>query len=360
MNPFRLSLRAVVALLLPAALLSLLPDHAAAAGVRWTEGSFQAALDQAKAQGKPVLLDLYATWCGPCHKLDAEVFPTEEVASITDGMIAMRIDAESEVGIPLVERYHVVGYPTVLLLRGDGTEIDRVFGFLPATEFANALTDDLSGKGTLEALREQVKAAPDDLELLFDFGFRASVRGLANEAEVALQTVIQRAKGSATGLDRRALMVLGKYHFLRGSKQYAKAVETFIRIERDFPGSSEASEARVQTVVAYLKAGNGPAAAAAAERAFAAEPDAGTANAIAWFYFRERRELETGIAIARRGLELAPKDAGLRDTLAELLAANGDLHGAATESARAQADEPTDPYYAKQANRFAAAAAAAP
>jgi tetratricopeptide (TPR) repeat protein len=116
----------------------------------------------------------------------------------------------------------------------------------------------------------------------------------------------------------------------------------------------------VQTVVAYLKAGNGPAAAAAAERAFAAEPDAGTANAIAWFYFREKRELETGISIARRGLELAPKNAGLRDTLAELLAAIGEHKAAATESARAQTDQPTDPYYAKQATRFAAAAAAAP
>ena len=360
MNPFRLSQRAILALLLPVALLLLPPASASAAGVRWTEGSFEAALAKAKAEGKPVLLDLYATWCGPCHKLDAEVFPAEEVANITDGMVAMRIDAESEAGIPLVERYHVVGYPTVLLLRADGTEIDRIFGFLPAPAFATALTDDLSGKGTLEALRDQVKAAPDDLELLFDFGFRASVRGLANEAEVALQTVIQRAKGSAAGLDRRALMVLAKYHYLRGSKQYAKAVETFVVIEREFAGSGEASEARVQTVVAYLKAGNAPAAAAAAERAFAAEPDAGTANAIAWFYFREKREFATGISIARRGLELAPKDAGLRDTLAELLAANGEHKAAATESARAQADEPTDPYYAKQATRFAAAAAAAP
>lgn len=345
--------------LLVAALAGFLPAPAVAGGVRWTEATFEAALAQAKATNRPLLLDLYATWCGPCHRLDAEVFPSETVAAVTDGMVAMRIDAESEAGIPLVERYHVVGYPTVLLLRGDGTEIDRIFGFLPADDFAAALSDDLSGKGTLEALREQSKAAPDDLELRFEFGFRASVRGLTDEAFAALDEVVTRSKGSASGLDRRALMVLAKYHYLRGSKDYAKAIETFARIERDFAGSNEASEARVQTVVAYLKAGDAKAAAAAAERAFAAEPDAGTANAIAWFYFREKKEFATGISIARRGLELAPKDAGLRDTLAELLAASGDLAGAAAEAARAQSHEPNDPYYAKQAKRFAEAAAAA-
>lgn len=351
--------RALSLLALLCTLLGLLPAQASAGGVRWSDATFEAALAQAKAANKPVLLDLYATWCGPCHRLDEQVFPTEAVAAITEGMVALRIDAESPAGIPLVERYHVVGYPTVLLLRADGSEIDRIFGFLPPAEFAAALSDDLAGTGTLEALREKVKAAPDDLELLFEFGFRASVRGLTDEPLKALETVVARGKGSATGLDRRALMVLGKYHYLRGSKQFAKAVETFARIEREFPGSDEASESRVQTVVAYLKSGDAKAAASAAERAFAAEPDAGTANAIAWFYFREKKEFATGISIARRGLERSPEDAGLRDTLAELLAASGDAKGAAAESARAAADEPSDPYYAKQAKRFADAAAAA-
>lgn len=341
-----------------AALAALLPARAVA-GVNWAAPDLDAALATARATGRPVLLDLYATWCGPCHRLDAEVFPADEVAAITDGFVSLRIDAESAAGVPLVERYHVVGYPTVLLLRPDGTEIDRIFGFLPAAEFASALRDDLAGTGTLEALRERVKLHPDDLELLFDFGFRASVRGLTDEAGAALERVTAASKGSAMGLDRRALMVLGKYHYLRGSKQYAKAVETFARIERDFAGSDEASEAAIQTVVAYLKSGDVGAAAAAAERAFTAAPDAGTANAIAWFYFRERKDLATGIGFARRGLEVAPKDAGLRDTLAELLFASGDLQGAAAESARAQADEPSDPYYAAQAKRFVEAAAAA-
>ena len=78
--------------------------------------------------GKTVILDFYATWCGPCKMLSAVI---EELASDrADGTI-VKIDVdESE---ELAKQYGVMSVPTLVMLE-DGKEIKKNIGFMSKQE----------------------------------------------------------------------------------------------------------------------------------------------------------------------------------------------------------------------------------
>ncbi|CAN0913481.1 Thioredoxin Y, chloroplastic [Linum grandiflorum] len=90
---------------------------------------------------KPVLVDIYATWCGPCQLM---VPILEEVSSVlTDTVQVVKIDTEKYVSI--ANQYDIQGLPTFILFK-DGKPIDRFEGALPKEKLIQCIQSSLNVK----------------------------------------------------------------------------------------------------------------------------------------------------------------------------------------------------------------------
>ncbi len=88
------------------------------------------ALERARAEGKLVLVDFFAEWCGPCKRMEAEVYSDPRVAAVlAERYVLLKVDTDEypAAGKP----YRVTGIPDARLLAADGRQVGRIFGFQP-------------------------------------------------------------------------------------------------------------------------------------------------------------------------------------------------------------------------------------
>ena len=88
-----------------------------------TDESFN---DQVLNAGKPVLVDFWATWCGPCHAIAPHVKAIAE--EFGDKVSVAKMDVDDNPATPGM--YGVIGIPTLMLFK-DGEVVERITGALP-------------------------------------------------------------------------------------------------------------------------------------------------------------------------------------------------------------------------------------
>ncbi len=139
----------------------------------------QAAADGGK---RFVLVDFYTVWCGPCKKLDETTWKDQEVRDwLAKEAVCLKIDAEKDE--PLADKYRVNVYPTVLLLRPDGSEIDRLVGYRDARTFLADARESLAGNDTLARARKKLEGAnANDPMLRMSYGDALALKGRAQDA----------------------------------------------------------------------------------------------------------------------------------------------------------------------------------
>lgn len=105
--------------------------------------SLDQALAQAKAQGRPVMIDFFAEWCAACKELDRETYVSPKVAEASSRFINIKVDATqaTDTTDTLFDRFGVSGLPTVAFIGSDGKmlEAPRVTGFLAPEPFLQEL-----------------------------------------------------------------------------------------------------------------------------------------------------------------------------------------------------------------------------
>ncbi|MBI4845738.1 MAG: thioredoxin family protein [Candidatus Omnitrophica bacterium] len=105
---------------------------AKSSAVSWLR-DLEAAKEMAKSQGKPILIDFYAEWCGWCKRMDEDVYANQDVGTVCGQFICVKIDADQNQ--QLTQEYKVQGLPSTVFLKADGTLIRTVAGYMPADQF---------------------------------------------------------------------------------------------------------------------------------------------------------------------------------------------------------------------------------
>lgn len=90
--------------------------------------------DQLIQSSKPVLVDFYAEWCGPCKIMKPRLLDVAERIGDQAKIVEVDIDIEKE----LAERFHIQSVPTLIIFK-DGKQRWRQSGIISANALATVL-----------------------------------------------------------------------------------------------------------------------------------------------------------------------------------------------------------------------------
>ena len=127
-------------------------DHSA---VNWI--SFSEAYKKCKVNPRPIMIDVYTTWCGPCKMMSTQTFNHPTIAKyINENFYAVKFDAETKDSVKFDKYVFVnsdlsnpkaphqfassildnqLAYPSIVFLNNQIQRIDIIKGFMPPNQF---------------------------------------------------------------------------------------------------------------------------------------------------------------------------------------------------------------------------------
>jgi thiol-disulfide isomerase/thioredoxin len=217
-----------------------------AQGISFTQGKWEEILAKAKAENKPIFVDFYAEWCGPCKFMSKNVFTDAEVGNYYNtNFISVKIDAEKEEA-ELVRASQITAYPSLYYFSPDGKIINKNIGALDKTgliSFGKKVLNGQSAAKELPALKAKYDANPNDAAVARTYllalaqtdtgndagNINIATRYLSGLSEAQLQeednwTIIQKFISNADS--REFKYVLGNAKFF--AEKYGKSLEEFV------------------------------------------------------------------------------------------------------------------------------------
>ena len=162
----------------------------------------------------------------------------------------IKINAEEDT--VTARMYGVSGFPTMVIAKPNGVEIDRLVGAYPPEEFLPALSDLMMNRNTLDDLLTKSIRYPDSLQLLFDIAQSYSSRSDRPKAQYYFNMVLDRDPENKQGLNPDAWMEIA--YLKSKDKDTEGAVAMYEEFEQKFPESEDIEMSKLMIPYIYHRA----------------------------------------------------------------------------------------------------------
>ena len=192
-------------------------------------------LEIARNENKPVIVDLYADWCGYCKTLENEIFPAPAVEKLLKKYVSIRINGEQYPNF--MERYSVTGFPTILFLDKNGVLVDRLTG-LPTEGMVIAKLNSVLGKYDIEGkLLEKLKSSPGSVLDNFNTGVYYYQAGILEKSLVYFKNSVNSK--SADNPARRHDALYNICLVYMDTENFSEAVHWWSRYIKQYSGKGD-------------------------------------------------------------------------------------------------------------------------
>lgn len=160
---------------------------ALSAQVDFQELSLKDACQKARMENKPIFMDCYTTWCGPCKRMANEVFALKEAGVyFNKAFVCVKKDMEKTDGRTIAKQYGVDSYPTFLMINAEGELMHKFVGAMSLNKLVEQVEQGLNA-GRIAEYAKRYQAGTLDLakqleywELLFMAGEEAEAQKVGN------------------------------------------------------------------------------------------------------------------------------------------------------------------------------------
>lgn len=212
------------------ALLTLLavPQASAAGFIK----SLATAQKQAKENNRLIFVDLFAEWCGWCHRFEREVVPSEAFQKATENMVLLRLDTEDGAeGTRFAQQYRVTTLPYFLVLNPDLSVAGSIKGYAPAKQFADMITSTLTKNTEFKKLVATESTLAKNYEKRIEIATEFRLRQAWAESEPRYRKLIAEKGVPGTVRDKAYYELANQYMQQHRHADVLKTVEAFSKTQ---------------------------------------------------------------------------------------------------------------------------------
>lgn len=220
----------------------LLGPRIAAAEIHFTKPvpTFAQALAAARQAGKPLVVEMSASWCAPCQQLAQDLAQPQNQRATAPLHLVVYDASSDETGASLKDTLKVEALPTLISFNDRGEEVERIEGYAQWSTLEAWLQRVPISVIPIEQAKRLVEASPQNGQLQLDLARRLDA---AQNPREALQYYLRAQQTGPTRVSAAAAWQLAERHYRE--QLLTVGQEQMLQIAQKYPGTREATGALV-------------------------------------------------------------------------------------------------------------------